>query len=120
MAYSKAELERLSLEAIEKYELLFIEDVIAFLPVGKTTFYQYKMNETNSIKEAIHKVKIEAKAFLRKRWKTEDAPATQIALYKILANDEERDALNNNKESKEDDRSLVLPKGVELVIKSEQ
>ncbi len=119
MAYTKKELERLSLEAIEEHELVFLDEVIAFLPVGKTTFYQYKLNETNSIKEAIHKVKVEAKAFLRKRWKTEDAPATQIALYKILGNEEEANALNGR--TKDDGKTLTinLPKGAELEIEKE-
>ena len=41
MAYKTEELETKSLEAIEKHKLFFIEDVVAFLPCSKKTFYEY-------------------------------------------------------------------------------
>ena len=43
MAYKTEELEIKSLEAIEKHKLFFIEDVVAFLPCTKTTFYEHKL-----------------------------------------------------------------------------
>jgi len=43
MAYKTEELEKKSLEAIDKHKLFFIEDVVAFLPCDKTTFYNHKL-----------------------------------------------------------------------------
>ena len=52
MAYKKNELIKKSLEAIKKHNLYFIEDVVAYLLCGKTTFFKYKLNDVNEIKEA--------------------------------------------------------------------
>ena len=96
MAYTKNQLEKLALAAIEEHELTFLIEVISYLPVSKGTFYQYKMNQMDSLKGAIEKVKVETKSFLRKEWKTSQAAAERIALYKLLSSKEEHDLLNNN------------------------
>ena len=119
MAYTKNQIEKLSLAAIEKHELVFIEDVVSFLPVSRATFYNWHLDKLDTIKEAIIKTKVDIKSKLRKRWAVEDAPATQIALYKILGNEEETDALNGR--VKEDAQSITinLPKGAELELEKE-
>jgi hypothetical protein len=97
MAYKTADLEKKALEAIEKHKLFFIEDVVSFLPCGKVTFYEHKLNEANSIKEALEKNKVEIKVSMRSKWYKSDAPALQIALYKIIGTEEESDRINSQK-----------------------
>lgn len=97
MAYKKKDLFELAVKAIEKHEPLFIEDLISFLPCVKSTFYDHfpnDSNESNQLKELIEKKKISQKSELRKNWKdSEAAPALQLALYKLLANQNEHRAL---------------------------
>ena len=107
MAYTKKKLEELSLKAIEKHELIFYEDIIAFLPVSKTTFYHYKLHESDSIREAMEKHKISTKSFLRKEWKTSQSAVERIALYRLLANSVETNALNGNVENKTTENKTI-------------
>ncbi len=75
----------------------FIEDVIAFMPCGKTTFYErfpVESNELNTIKSILNKNRIQTKLEIRQKLKKGDKAAELIALYKLIATQEERDALS--------------------------
>lgn len=89
MAYKTSELERLSLEAIEKYKLFFIEDVVAYLPCDKSTFYAHKLHESNAIKEALLAVKTNIKVSMRSKWYMSEQPTLQLALMKLISSEEE-------------------------------
>jgi hypothetical protein len=93
MAYKTEELEKKSLEAIDKHKLFFIEDVVAFLPCDKTTFYNHKLHEFNSIKDALEKNKVEIKTSMRSKWYKSDNPTLQMGLYKLIGTSEEAERL---------------------------
>lgn len=100
MAYNTATLKKQALAAIEKHKLFFIEDVVAFLPCGKTAFYEHFANETNDrkeIDELLERNRIEVKTSMRSKWYKSDAPALQLSLYKIIATQDERNALSMSK-----------------------
>jgi hypothetical protein len=97
MAYKTAELEKKALEAIEKHKLFFIEDVIAFLPCSKQTFYTHELDNLDSIKAALEKNKVEVKVGLRSKWYKSDNAACQIALYKLIGTEAESDRINSQK-----------------------
>jgi len=100
MAYSKAKLYKQSEEAIEKHSLIFIEEIVAFLPCDKTTFYKYfkvDSNELNALKSMIEANKVSLKTKIRKKLAEGDKAAELIALYKLIATDAERDALSMTK-----------------------
>lgn len=94
MAYKKAELEATALDAIKKHNLVFIEDVVSFLPCDKTTFYKHKLNESNGIKDALDFNKVRLKVNMRKKWYESDNPALQMGLYKLIGTEEESDRLS--------------------------
>jgi hypothetical protein len=96
MAYKYSELEKQALEAIDKHKLFFIADVTSYLPCDYTTFYNLKLHESNAIKEALSKVKIDIKVSMRSKWYKSTAPALQLALYKLIAMPEEIKALQMN------------------------
>ena len=86
-------------EVIEQNRLFFIEDVIAFLPISKPTFYVYfpmESYELNTLKEMINKNKVLTKTEMRSRWYQSDNPTLQIALYKTICSDDERKMLSTN------------------------
>jgi len=99
MTYKTHELEHDALQAIKTRKLLFIEDVVACLPCSKPTFYQHKLNELNSIKDAISFNRIETKLKIRKKLFESDNPIALIAAYKLVANDDELDRLTTNRQT---------------------
>lgn len=97
MKHSKKEMFELSKNAILENDLIFIEDIVAYLPIGKTTFYTMftkDSDELNELKSMLSKNKIRQKVAIRKKWRNSDNPTIQLALYKLLATDEERKRLS--------------------------
>ena len=95
MAYTTEELEKMSLDAIANDpNIVFLQDVIALLPVSSQTFYNHGLEKFESIKSALQKNRVAIKSKLRFNWLHQEENATmQISLYKLLATDEEKDAL---------------------------
>lgn len=94
MAYNKRNLTKKAIEAIKINKLFFIEDVVTFLPCSKTTFYARKLNESDELKGELEKNKIEVKVSLRSKWYKSKSATLQMALYKLLANEDERRRLS--------------------------
>ena len=101
MAYKKQEMIDQAIDAIQENELIFIEEIFAFVPYSKATFYAKKLDESDTIKKALNDVKISTKSHLRKTWRKSDNPSLQIALYKLIGTDEETEKLNGSKQKHE-------------------
>lgn len=95
MGYDTSELEKKSLEVIAKYKLVFIDEISPLIGISNATFYNHQLEKLDTIKDALQKNKVELKAGLRKKWYESTAPATQIALYKLIGTDEESDRINS-------------------------
>jgi len=89
MAYRTEELLEKALVAIAKHRLFFIEDVVAYLPCSKPTFYEHKLNEVNDLMQALENNRIEVKVSLRSKWYQSRNPLLQLALYKLIGTEEE-------------------------------
>jgi hypothetical protein len=89
MSYSKEELERLSLEAIEEHNPPFINHLISHLPCSSSTFYDLGLEKSEAIKDAINKVKTGKKTKLLDKMSDSDSASAQIAAYKLLSDDNE-------------------------------
>lgn len=99
MAYDKKKILKQTHELIEKHGLLFIEDIIALLPCDKTTFYRFfppDSNEYNEIKSGLEKNRVSMKSNMRQKWYKSDNPTLQVALMKIIANEDEAARLSGN------------------------
>jgi hypothetical protein len=95
--YDRETLKKQALAAIEKHKLFTIEDVVAFIGCARSTFYVYipdKSDEHKEIEELMQRNRIELKISMRKKWFESDAPALQLALYKMIATQDERNALS--------------------------
>lgn len=80
-------------------EIVFIEDLVSFLPCVKSSFYKHfpiDSNEMNNFKEIIENNKINQKRQLRKKWFDNDNATLQLALYKLIATNDERERLQTN------------------------
>ena len=92
MAYDKKKIYEQAKEVIIKHKLFFIEDIVAFLPCDKTTFYRFfdiNSNEYNELKELLETNRIELKVSMRSKWYKSNSPALQMALMKLIASPEE-------------------------------
>jgi hypothetical protein len=89
MAYDRKKILEQAKEMIVKHKLFFIDDIIAFLPIAKSTFYEWKMEQSDDLKALLEKNRTELKVSLRSKWYTSNAPALQMALMKLIANPEE-------------------------------
>ena len=121
MQYDRQSLFNQAVEVIPTENLFFIEDIVAWLPCDKTTFYRYfsvnlpeniedyseeekeqlvesptgeKCNGYNYLKGMLDENKIKTKSSIRaKLYKGNKAPEL-IALYKLICTDEERRSLS--------------------------
>lgn len=97
MAYDKKKIYQQAEEAIKKNNLFFIEDIVAFLPCSKPTFYDFfplDSNELNTLKDLLDDNKIKTKSSIRaKLWKSNKA-SELLALYRLIATPEEHRLLN--------------------------
>jgi hypothetical protein len=92
MAYNTEDLFNTAIEQIKKNKLFFIEDIIAFMPCAKSTFYEHFPNESNYYKkmfEELERNRTELKVSMRSKWYKSNAPALQMALMKLIASPEE-------------------------------
>ena len=100
MAYSRKRLYEQAMQIIEERNLFFIEDLVAFLPCDRATFYRkfpQGCDECDNIKSALETNKVRTKSAIRHRLFNMDNPTAQIALYRMIATPEERDAISTTK-----------------------
>lgn len=99
MAYDKVKIYKQAEEAIIKNNLFFVEDIVAFLPCSKPTFYEFfpvESNELNNLKELLEQNKIYTKSQIRlKLFKSEKA-AELLALYRLICTTDEHRKLNQS------------------------
>lgn len=96
MAFDVEDIKKKALEAIKNNKLFFMEDVIAYLPCQRTTFYDtLKLNKDSDVVDSLEKNRVEIKVAMRKKWFDSDHPALQMGLYKLIGTDDEADRLGN-------------------------
>ena len=84
------------IKALEKNPDIYLFcDIPLVVPKSRPTLYLYELDKLDSIKEKLASNKMKFKRALRLQMKKTNNPTCLIALYKLLANDEEKDALNN-------------------------
>ena len=84
-------------EQIKKHNLFSIEDIVAFIPCGKDSFYRFFPKDSDkydNLKGLLDENKIVTKSSIRAKLHKSDKAAELIALYKLICSDEERDALS--------------------------
>lgn len=99
MAYNKDEIFKQACEAVEKNNLFFIEDIIAWLPISKPTFYVFfpiDSNELNTLKNLLNINKTKTKSAIRAKLFKSDKAGELLALYRLICTSEEHRLLNQN------------------------
>ena len=99
MAFDRDKLYQQAQTAITENNLFFIEDVVAFIPCSKPTFYEHfpvDSNELNNLKGLLEKNKIRTKAAIRAKLYKSPKASELLALYRLICTPEERKMLNQN------------------------
>ena len=108
MSYDNAILEAKAVDAVRKYNLISIEEVVLHLPCCRKTFYRKELHKCPLLKRALENNKIRLKSELRKKWAESKSATLNIALYKLLANKDELARLNNNEIHSTKDKGQVI------------
>ena len=93
MAYNRKKIYQQAKDVIIKHKLFFIEDVVAFLPVSKPTFYEFFQvgsNEFNELKDLLEEQRITVKTSMRSKWYKSENATLQVCLMKLICTDDER------------------------------
>lgn len=99
MAYNKNKIFKQAKEVIVKNKLFFIEDIVAFLPISKQTFYQFfpiDSDEIDELKDLLNQNRVEIKVSMRSKWYKSENATLQLALMKLIGTDEEAHRLNGS------------------------
>lgn len=120
MAYNTKDLYDKALLLIKKHKLFFINDIVQFLPCTRATFYEHfpaHSDKLNTLKELLEANKIEVKAGLRAKMLKSRSSSDTIALYKLLATDEERRSLSQQyiDHTTKDEKIQPQITGIEIV-----
>ena len=100
MPYDRNAIFEQAKSVAESKKLIWIEEVVAFLPISLATFYVYfpvNSEELEAIKEIIANNRISLKAAMRKKWYDSENPTLQVSLMKLLGTEEETHRLNGSK-----------------------
>lgn len=99
MAYDRKKIFEQAKEMVVKHKLFFVDDIIAFIPCAKPTFYDFfppDSNELNELKGLLEVNRTELKVSMRSKWYKSNAPALQMALMKLISTPEELKKLAMN------------------------
>ncbi len=98
MAYNTEELYKMALKIVKEKKVRTIEDLVSYMPCEKAAFYDHfpiDSNKSNAIRKELDQNKVAFKERLVNMWTSlsHTSPATQIFLYKLCANKEEKEAI---------------------------
>ena len=118
MAYDKKKIFEQAKEAIVKHKLFFIDDIIAFLPISKSTFYEWKLEQSDELKDLLNINRTELKVSMRSKWYKSNAPALQMALMKLIASPDELRKLSMNHQVTEEVEKPIF-KNIDLDVSTD-
>lgn len=117
MAYDRKKIFEQAKEMIVKHKLFFIEDIVAFLPCSKQTFYDFfpvNSDEMDELKGLLETNRTELKVSMRSKWYKSNAPALQMALMKLIATPDELKRLAMQyveSDNKNDNKTTIINLG---------
>ena len=89
MAYKKSDLVDQSIRAIKENNLIYQDEIFAFVSFSERTFYYHKLQNLQDIKKALSDSRIKLKTELRNEFRKSKNPTERIVLYRLLASEEE-------------------------------
>ena len=97
MGYDEKKLYKQAESAIKENNLFFIEDIVAFIPCSKSTFYKYfpdGSDELNNLKDLLEQNKIRTKSSIRAKLYKSERASELLAVYRLICTTDEHRKLN--------------------------
>ena len=86
----KAEL----LDVIRRHKIAFFDHAFGFTSFKRSTAYNHDLDKLDDIKNAIAQNRVKAKSYMLNKWIASDNPTLQLAAYRLCADPEEHQKLN--------------------------
>lgn len=97
--YNTEDLIKKAVDALKNdKDMYFKEDLWVEIGVSKQTAYDHNLDKVDAIKDKLEFNRRNNKKSLRNKWFNSENATTQIALYRLLADDEEFTRLVQNKQ----------------------
>ena len=96
MAYDKIEIFKQAKRVTQENNLFFVDDIIAYLPCSRSTFYEFYpdgSDELDELKGILESNRVTLKVGMRKKWNDSDNATLQLSLMKLVCTDDERKKL---------------------------
>lgn len=96
MAYNTQDLLAKAVKIIPEKNLFFFEDVYTFLGISVSTFYEHfpkGSKDYKTIADLLNQNAVATKHSMRNKWYKSDNATLQVALMKMIGNDEDRKRL---------------------------
>src|SRR5690606_30357194 len=84
------------LKVIKEKKIAFFDHCFGFTSFSRTTGYEYKLNESDAIKNAINQNRVTAKNYMLNKWIASDNATLQISAMRLLSDSEEHQKLNQS------------------------
>lgn len=95
MAKSKDQHEKDILKVIREKKIFRISHIFShYLELGSSQFYNLELEKSENIKEALQQNREKAKEYMLQKWVSGDNPTLQIAAFRLLADKDEHQLLN--------------------------
>jgi hypothetical protein len=89
MWYETEKLKQMALQAIAENGLIFIQEAVAYMPCNSATFYNHKLHEDEDVQDLINANRVKIKVKSRNKWEESDNATLQLALYKLVSDEDE-------------------------------
>lgn len=94
--YDREKIYKRCISVVKKHKLVFIDEIVAYLPIGRKTFYEWwpaGSDESDNLKELLTNNKVVRKVAIRQKLESGKG-SDLIAAYKLLGTDRERKLLS--------------------------
>ena len=82
------------LNVIQDNKIAFLDQAFAFTSFSRSTAYNNGLDKLDSIKDALRKNRVKAKTYMLNKWIESDNATLQLAAYRLCADPEEHQKLN--------------------------
>ena len=92
--------EKDCLNAIEKNGITFLDEIFTFVKIQPSEFFEYNLQDSTKIKDAIDINRAKLKRDLRAKWLDSTNATLNAALYKLVCTEEEKKSLSSSSSTK--------------------
>ena len=82
------------LDVIKDNKIAFLDHAFAFTSFSRSTAYNNGLDKMDNIKDALRKNRVRAKTYMLNKWIEGDNATLQLAAYRLCADPEEHQKLN--------------------------